>query len=87
MTKWKTKNPDTLIMMHAHNQWSRLYTYVMEAVQELGIPVCHREYANHWDGSPDEEWIVPHGTRNKIYDRAYANREADWKQLEQENAP
>lgn len=77
MARWKRENPDTLIMMHAHNQWSRLYNYVVNAADDLGIPVCVREYANHYDGSHDREWIVPHGTKRKIYDLAYANREAD----------
>ncbi len=77
--RWKRENPDTLIMMHAHNQWSRLYSYVINAADDLGVPVCKRDYANHYDGSHDQEWIVPHGMKRKIYDLAYANREADWR--------
>ena len=77
MNRWKKENPDTLIMMHEHNLWSRLYQYVINAADDLGIPVCKREYPNHWDGSLDQEWIVPHGTKRKIYDLAYANRDAD----------
>ena len=78
-TRWKRENPDTLIMMHAHNRWSRLYTYVLNAADDLGVPVCEREYPNHYDGSPDHEWIVPQGMKRKIYDLAYATREADWR--------
>lgn len=73
--RWKRENPDTLILMHAHNRWSRLYSYVMDAADELGVPVCIREYANHYDGSRDCEWIVPRGTKRRIYDIAYRRRE------------
>ena len=76
MTKWKLKS-ETLIMMHAHNRWSRLYDYVMTAAADLNVPVCAREYANHYDGSRDREWIVPAGTKRAIYDLAYARQSAD----------
>lgn len=76
MTRWKRQTPDTLILMHAHNQWSRLYGYVLDAAADLGIPVCVREYANHWDGSRDREWLVPAGTKRRIYDLAYERRAA-----------
>jgi hypothetical protein len=62
--------------MHAHNQWSRLYSYVMQAADDLGIPVCKREYDNHYDGSLDREWIVPAGTKRAVYDLAYARQDA-----------
>lgn len=77
MTRWKL-NHETLIMMHAHNRWSNLYTYVLHAAEDLGIPVCEREYANHYDGSRDREWIVPAGTKRAIYDLAYQRQSADW---------
>jgi hypothetical protein len=78
MTRWKVQNPETLIMTHAHNRWSRLYDYVMQAAEDLGVPVCKREYDNHYDGSLDREWIVPAGTKAKIYVLAYERERADW---------
>jgi hypothetical protein len=78
MTRWKRENPDTLIMMHAHNRWSNLYTYVTQAAADLGIPVCVREYANHYDGSRDREYLVPRGTKARIYILAYDRQRADW---------
>lgn len=58
MTKWKTKGVTAIISMHAHNQWSRWYDYLMQAAEDLGLIVCAREDANHWDGSLDREWLV-----------------------------
>lgn len=77
--RWKRENPDTLIMMHAHNRWSRLNDYVLQAAEDLGVPVCMREYANHHDGSRDREWIVPHGMRPKVFVLAFSRQEADWR--------
>ncbi len=77
-TRWKRETPDTLIMMHAHNRWSRLYDYVMQAAADLAIPVCVCEYANHHDGSRDREWIVPRGTKARVYALAYERQRADW---------
>ncbi len=78
MTRWKRQNPETIIMMHAHNRWSRLYDYVMQAAEDLGVPVCVREYANPHDGSLDREYLVPHGTKAKIFVVAYDRQRADW---------
>ena len=77
MTKWKLQH-ETLIMMHAHNRWSRFYDYVMQAAEDLGVPVCTREYANHYDGSRDREYIVPHGTKARIVTLAMDRQHADW---------
>lgn len=79
--RWKRENPDTLIMMHAHNRWSNLYTYVMQAAEDLGVPVCKREYNNHYDGSHDREWIVPRGCKARIYELAYDRRDANWAKM------
>ncbi len=76
--RWKRETPDTLIMMHAHNRWSRLYDYVVQAAADLAIPVCVREYANHYDGSRDREWIVPRGTKVRVFQLAYERQRADW---------
>jgi hypothetical protein len=78
VSRWKRENPDLLIMMHAHNHWSQLYTYVLQAAEDLGIPVCAREHANHHDGSRDREWLVPHGTKARIYILACDRQRADW---------
>lgn len=82
-TRWKRQQPETLIMMRAHNRWSRLYDYVMQAADDLGVPVCRREYDNHHDGSLDREWIVPAGTKRRIYDLAYERQSEEWKAREQ----
>jgi hypothetical protein len=77
MTRWKLNN-ETLIMMHSHSRWSRLYDYALQAAEDLSIPVSRREYSNHSDGSRDVEWIVPAGSKRAIYDLAYARQELDW---------
>jgi hypothetical protein len=66
MTRWKRERPDTLILMHAHNQWSRRNSRLLNAAEDLGVPLCLREYPNHYDGSRDQEWIVPHGLKRKV---------------------
>jgi hypothetical protein len=66
MTRWKREKPDTLILMHAHNRWSNLYTTLIDTAIALDIPVLCREYANHYDGSLDREWLVPAGCRDLI---------------------
>ncbi len=78
MTRWKRERPETLIMMHAHNRWSRLYDYVVQAAEDLGIPICKREYSNAFDGSHDRAWIVPSGTKARIFILAYDRQRADW---------
>ena len=78
MTRWKKEKPDTLIVMHAHNRWSRLYDYVMQAAQDLNVPICVREYANHYDGSRDREYLVPSGMKARIFVLAYDRQRADW---------
>lgn len=70
MTKWKTHNPDTLLLMHAHNRMSRWNDALLAAADELAIPVCYREFPNHYDGSRDRVWLVPHGTLRSIRERA-----------------
>lgn len=77
MTKWKFR-AETLIMMHAHNQWSKWKQFQIEAADELGIPVCRREFENHFDRSLDQEWIVPLGTARIINDRATELQRASW---------
>lgn len=80
MTKWKTQNPDTLIMMHAHNRWSRFNSLLVQAAADLGVPVCVRESPNHYDGSRDVEYTVPHGMKRRIttlaHERQYKAIEA-----------
>lgn len=70
MTRWKREKPDTLILLHAHNQWSRYYSRLLNAAEDLGIPVVWREYPNHYDGSRDREAIVPHGAQKQISAKA-----------------
>jgi hypothetical protein len=77
VSRWKRESPEALILMHAHNRWSRLYGYVLQAAADLEVPVCRREYPNHYDGSCDREWIVPAGTRRAIYALAYTRQDAD----------
>ncbi len=76
MTRWKHQS-ESLITMHAHNRWSRLYSFVMRAAEDLGVPVCKREYSNHYDGSLDREWIVPAGTKRRVYDLAYTYQDQE----------
>jgi len=85
MTRWKKQNPDSLILMHAHNRWSMFYTYVLHAAADLDIPVCEREYANHWDGSTDREWIAPAGTKARIYALAYERQAESWARRDAED--
>jgi hypothetical protein len=78
VNRWKRESPDTLLLMHAHNRWSRLNDYLMGAAKDLGIPMCLRVYPNHHDGSCDKEWLVPAGTKERVLVLAYDRQRADW---------
>lgn len=58
MTKWKTQPTTVLILMHAHNRWSRWYSQLEYAAESLGLLVGRSVYANHYDGSTDRVWYV-----------------------------
>lgn len=71
MTRWKRERPETLIMVHSHNQWSNWRSCLLDAAAELNIPVVCRVYPNHYDGSRDEEYLVPAGLLDRIHARAH----------------
>lgn len=56
-TRWKREPSTTLVLMHAHNRMSRWYGYLFSAAESLGLIVGYRTYANHFDGSCDQEWF------------------------------
>ncbi len=57
--RWKSARRETLILMHAHNQWSRWNDCKIDAAEQLGLLVGKAEYQNcSGDGSYDQEWYV-----------------------------
>lgn len=66
MTRWKRENPDTLVLMHSHNLWSKWYQHLTDACYSLGFPMTTRRFENHFDGSIDQIWIIPRGLRPEV---------------------
>lgn len=58
MTRWKREQTTTLILSHAHNQWSRWNDAILAAADSLGLPVARRVFRNPNDGSRDCEWYT-----------------------------
>ena len=59
MTRWKRNPTATLILMHAHNQWSMWDDCLLTAASNLGLPVGSTQYLNcSGDGSWDVEWYT-----------------------------
>jgi hypothetical protein len=58
MTRWKLEPRATLLLMHAHNQWSRWNGHLLDAADKLGLFIGYQESLNSWDGSMDREWYV-----------------------------
>lgn len=78
MNRWKRENTTTLILMHSHNLWSNYYNALLEAAEELDLPVGRVGYPNcSGDGSWDEEWYTSApalervGGMNALQDRAW----------------
>lgn len=70
-TRWKRESPDTLILLHAHNIWSKWYGYLITSAVELGIPYSTADGPNYsGDGSWDRRYLVPKGCKNRIFERA-----------------
>jgi hypothetical protein len=59
MTRWKKAQTETLILMHAHNQWSQWNSCILDAAARLGLPVARTAYPNSsGDGSWDQEYYT-----------------------------
>jgi hypothetical protein len=55
-TRWKREPTTTLILMHAHNLWSRWNDCLLTAARDFGLPICEATYPNcSGDGSWDHD--------------------------------
>lgn len=60
MTRWKREATATILLMHAHNEWSMWNAALMDAADQLGLLVGRRSHPNgSGDGSFDDEFYVP----------------------------
>jgi len=55
MTRWKREETTTLILMHAHNRWSRWLDALVTAAESLGLPIGQRSFQNCNDRTWDRE--------------------------------
>lgn len=67
--RW-TENAETLLVFHAHNQWSRYQMAMVDVALEMGIPMCSIPFQAS-DGSWSKQYIVPQGTAATIRNKAF----------------
>ena len=66
MTRWKREPTTTIVLMHAHNQWSHWRTCLLNAADDLGLPVGEANYPNcSGDGSWDQEFYTLSSALNR----------------------
>ena len=60
MTRWKRGATATILLMHAHNEWSLWNGALLDAATRLGLLIGRRSFPNcSGDGSFDDEFYVP----------------------------